>query len=130
MKVTLFVRTFVISANRDALQLAYDFHYFWQGENYHHIYRGFMDKIWSRGRMPDQDSAWLLNECESLGMASDGINMIDVSTISGRALALWWGMWKFPGMMLDDEKMQGRKACEARLKSLQHLRQNDASPMQ
>ena len=115
MKIILFVRSYTISANRDALNIAYDFHYFWQGEAYHHIYRGFMDKIWSRGRVPDRDSLWLLNEIASLEIDTDTISVLDAGTMPGWFGSIWFGIWKLPGMIVDGEKAQDKDSCEALL---------------
>jgi hypothetical protein len=104
MKMKIFIRSFILSANRDALHLAYDYHYFWQGEENHHIYRGFMAKIWSRGRVPDHDSAKLLNEIQSLGIplkmyrstmsAHSHTTYKPFFKVCGKSLPYWWKIKK------------------------------------
>jgi hypothetical protein len=119
MKIKVFVRSFVLSADRDALHLAYDYHYFWQGQENHHIYLGFMDKIWSRGRVPDRDSAKLLNEIQSLGFVPEQLQIHDVSALSDAIRAFFHGLWKFPAVITEKEKAQG---VDASLSLLQLLK--------
>ncbi|MDP1544421.1 MAG: hypothetical protein Q8L87_00250 [Anaerolineales bacterium] len=118
MKIKVFVRSFVLSANRDALHLAYDYHYFWQGEKNHHIYRGFMDKIWTRGRMPDHDSAKLLNEIQSLGIPPEDLHIHDVGALTHGFTAILQGVWKVPAVLVENKKAQGIEACIKLLNSL------------
>jgi hypothetical protein len=118
MKIMLFIKSYALSADRDALNLAYDYHYFWQGETHHHIYRGFMDKIWSRGRVPDADGIWLLNEVASLDPDVHDLVILDAGTMRGWLGAAGYGVWKFPGMIAGDEKAQGKASCGALLKRL------------
>lgn len=115
MKIVSFLRSYVLSANRDALNLAYDYHYFWQGEEYHHIYRGFMDNIWSRGRIPDQDGVWLLNELNDLKVELDDVNVFDVETWRGWSLAIRYGIFRFPAVIVNGSKAQGKASCRALL---------------
>lgn len=118
MKMKIFVRSFILSANRDALHLAYDYHYFWQGEENHHIYRGFMVKIWSRGRVPDHDSAKLLNEIQSLGIPPEDVQIYDVSTLTHTIQALFQGVWKIPAVLAENKKAQGIEPCIKLLNTL------------
>ncbi|MCC6298357.1 MAG: hypothetical protein IT314_03605 [Anaerolineales bacterium] len=111
MRIILFIRSFVLSANRDALNLAYDYHYFWQGENYRHVYLGFMDQIWSRGKMPDRDGVWLLNEVDGIKRNLADVRAYDVGTWRGRASAIRNGVFRFPAMIVDGSKAQGKDAC-------------------
>jgi hypothetical protein len=119
MKIKVFVRSFILSANRDALHLAYDYHYFWQGEENHHIYRGFMAKIWSRGRAPDHDSAKLLNEIQSLGIPLEDLQIHDVSALPHGIKALLHGFWKVPAVLVEGKKAQGIEHCIKLLNSIQ-----------
>lgn len=112
MKIVLFLRSYILSANRDALNLAYDYHYYWQGEAYHHIYRGFMDRIWSRGKMPDQDGVWLLNELNGLKVNLDDVQVFDAGTWRGGIHAIRRGVFRFPAMIVDGTKAQGKAACQ------------------
>lgn len=118
MKIKVFIRSFVLSANRDALHLAYDYHYYWQGQENHHIYRGFMDKIWSRGRVPDHDSAKLLNELQSLGIPPNQLQVYDVSFFSHGIQAVLHGAWKIPAVFAGDKKARGIEACITLVHSL------------
>jgi hypothetical protein len=114
----IFIRSFILSANRDALHLAYDYHYFWQGEENHHIYRGFMAKIWSRGRVPDHDSAKLLNEIQSLGIPPENLQIYDVSAWMHNIQAIFQGVWKVPAVLVENKKAQGIEPCIKLLNSI------------
>jgi hypothetical protein len=118
----VFLRSFTLSADREALNLAYDYHYFWQGETHHHIYRGFMDKIWSRGRAPDHDGMWLLNEIAYLNLPPESITLVDTAIWKGWARAISLGIWRSPGVLLDGKKALGRRECEALLRQLREAK--------
>lgn len=118
MKIVLYIRMYTLSANRDALNLAYDYHYFWQGEENHHIYRGFMDKIWSRGRLPDQDGVWLLNELSEVERGLEIVKVVDGGSLAGWGNAFLHGIVKFPALVVDGKKYQGRQACRLCLDDL------------
>lgn len=111
MKIVLLLRSFVLSADRDALNLAYDYHFYWQGEEYHHIYRGFMDRIWSRGKIPDQDGVWLLNELNGLKVNFNDVKVFDVGSWRGWAYAIRHRVFRFPALIVDGSKAQGKAAC-------------------
>jgi len=118
MKAVLYLRFYTLSSNRDALNMAYDYHYYWQGEKNYHVYNGFMEKIWSRGKMPDKDSLWLLNELADFGDDVEIVSLYDVGNFWGWGEAVRQGFIKFPAMVSNGKKIQGRVNCELYLKDI------------
>ncbi len=115
MKMTLFICSHLLSADREALHLAYDYHYYWQGRNYHHIYTGFMADIYSRGRILEKPSLEVLDALARKDLSGLEIKVVDTGDWRGWLTAAWHRV-RAPAMLIDLETFIGSEAC---LKKLQ-----------
>jgi len=107
---TVYIRSFQIGSDSSADRMARDLHYYWQGENYHHVYRWWMKQAWTRGRVFEKDSAALLNEIDSMSDKLEGkLEFVDLGIFPGKILGFLRGITSAPTVVLGTEKNSGYK---------------------
>jgi hypothetical protein len=104
----VYIRSYQMGSNPSADMMARDLHYFWQGENYHQVYRWWMKQAWTRGRIFEKESAALLNEIESTGDMLDGkLDFVDLGVLPGKIQGFFRGIISAPTVVLGKEKYIG-----------------------
>ena len=104
----VYIRSFQIGSDPSADMMARDLHYYWQGENYHHVYRWWMKQAWTRGRVFEKDSAALLNEIDSMSDKLEGkLEFVDLGIFPGKILGFLRGITSAPTVVLGTEKNSG-----------------------
>jgi hypothetical protein len=104
----VYIRSYQMGSNPSADMMARDLHYFWQGENYHQVYRWWMKQAWTRGRIFEKESAALLNEIESTGDMLDGkLDFVDLGVLPGKIQGFFRGIASAPTVVLGKEKYIG-----------------------
>jgi len=109
MKSTIvYIRSFQLGSNPSADMMARDLHYYWQGQNYHHVYRWWMKQAWTRGRIFEKESAALLNEIESMSDILEGkLDFVDLGILSGKMLGYLRRISTVPTVVRGKEKYIG-----------------------
>ena len=104
----VYIRSFQLGSNPSADMIARDLHYYWQGENHHHIYRWWMKQAWTRGRVFEKESAALLNEIDSLSDMLEGkLEFVDLGILPGKMLGFLRGITSAPTVVLGTKKNFG-----------------------
>lgn len=104
----VYIRSYQLGSNPSADMMARDLHYYWQGENYHHVYRWWMKQAWTRGRVFEKESAALLNEIDSMSDKLEGkLEFVDPGIFPGKILGFLRGITSAPMVVLGTEKNFG-----------------------
>jgi len=104
----VYIRSFQLGSDPSADMMARDLHYYWQGQDYHHVYRWWMKQAWTRGRIFEKESAALLNEIESMSeRLEDKLDFVDLGSFPGKILGYSRGITSVPTVVLGKEKYIG-----------------------
>ncbi len=104
----VYIRSFQLGSDPSADMMARDLHYYWQGQNYHHVYRWWMKQAWTRGRIFEKESAALLNEIESMSERLEGkLDFVDLGILPGKILGYMRGITSVPTVVHGKEKYIG-----------------------
>lgn len=104
----VYIRSFQLGSNPSADMMARDLHYYWQGENYHHVYRWWMKQAWTRGRIFEKESAALLSEIESFGDGLEGkLEFVDMGILPDKILGFLRGITSVPTVVIGKGKFIG-----------------------
>jgi hypothetical protein len=99
--------------------MARDLHYYWQGQNYHHVYRWWMKHAWTRGRIFEKESAALLNEIESMSDKLEGkLEFVDLGILPGKIFGYFKGITSVPTVVVNKEKFSGYQSGLAIIRRL------------
>jgi hypothetical protein len=116
---TVYIRSFQIGSDPSADMMARDLHYYWQGENYHHVYRWWMKQAWTRGRVFEKESAALLNEIDSMSDKLEGkLDFVDLGIFPGKILGFLRGITSTPTVVLGTEKYSEYLPCLENIRRL------------
>ncbi len=117
--VVVYIKTIPLSSDRDALHLAYDFHYYWQGSAHHGIYKGWMDDIWIRGRVIEPASALLLDQLARVTSQRHlSVKVVDTGAIKGWVRAQLAGVSRTPAIRLNGRLFRGEAGVNEALERL------------
>lgn len=104
----VYIRSFQLGSNPSADMMARDLHYYWQGENHHHIYRWWMKQAWTRGRVFEKESAALLNEIDSMSDQLEGkLDFVDLGILPYKIQGFFRGITSAPTVVIEKEKIIG-----------------------
>jgi hypothetical protein len=115
----VYIRSFQIGSDPSADMMARDLHDYWQGENYHHVYRWWMKQAWTRGRVFEKESAALLNEIDSMSDKLEGkLDFVDLGIFPGKITGFLRGIKSTPTVVLGTEKYSGYLPCLENIRRL------------
>lgn len=115
-RIEVYLKSITLPSHLAEFKDSYDFHYELE-IHYRDTYHWLRDQGFTKGRIFEPDSAALLPVLESaLEHLSERIVVYDLNTLSGRMHGWLAGIWRAPGVRLDEQKHVGSAAARTALR--------------